>query len=229
MLLCIACNLTSFTLCLTGPVDYLFASRHKGLRFKSPGGYLCETKIFLLALSRYIGDPNAIDHHCSLVCGGLRPKLSLGPRANNVIIPLDLTQLFCPGFMLAAGPPSSFTTDGVGCWGGALWRACNLTSFTLCLTGPVDYLFASRHKALRFKSPGGVLCETGILLLALSRYTTDDLQRFLTVPYLLKERTIKKYHLRPALDFARQSLSIKEFQNIPCVHESQLLKHHECV
>jgi hypothetical protein len=62
-----ACNLTSFSPCLTGPVDYLFASRHKGPRFKSPGGYLCETGILLLALSRYIGDPNVIDHHCGLV------------------------------------------------------------------------------------------------------------------------------------------------------------------
>jgi hypothetical protein len=35
-------------------VDYLFASHHKGPRFKSPGGYLCETGILLLALSRYI-------------------------------------------------------------------------------------------------------------------------------------------------------------------------------
>ncbi len=35
-----------------------------------------------------------------------------------------------------------------------LWRACNLTLFSPCLTGPVDYLFASRHKGLRFKSPG---------------------------------------------------------------------------
>ncbi len=43
-----------------------------------------------------------------------------------------------------------------------LWRACNLTSFSPCLTGPVDYLFASRHKEPRFKSPGGYLCETGI-------------------------------------------------------------------
>ncbi len=63
-----------------------------------------------------------------------------------------------------------FTTDGVGCWGGFLWRACNLTSFSPCLTGPVDYLFASRHKEPRFKSPGGYLCETGILLLAMSCY-----------------------------------------------------------
>jgi hypothetical protein len=32
-----------------------------------------------------------------------------------VIIPLDLTQLFCPGFTLAAGPPSGSTTYRVGC------------------------------------------------------------------------------------------------------------------
>jgi hypothetical protein len=62
-----ACNLTSFSPCLTGPVDYLFASCHKGPRFKCPGGYLCETGILLLALSRYIGDPDVIDHHCGLV------------------------------------------------------------------------------------------------------------------------------------------------------------------
>jgi hypothetical protein len=93
-------------------------SHHKRPGFKSPGGYLGETGILLLALSRYIGDPNVIDHHCSLVWGRLCPKLSLGPWAENVIIPLDLTQLFCTDFTLAAGPPSSFTTDGVGCWGG---------------------------------------------------------------------------------------------------------------
>jgi hypothetical protein len=50
--------------------------------------------------------------------------------------------------------------------GGALWRACNLTSFSPCLTGPVYYPFASRHKGPGFKTPGGYLCETGILLLA---------------------------------------------------------------
>ncbi len=57
-----ACNLTAFTPCLTCLADYPFASRHKGPRFKSPGGYLCETGILLLALSRYIGDPDVIDH-----------------------------------------------------------------------------------------------------------------------------------------------------------------------
>ncbi len=150
-----ACNLTSFSPCLTGPVDYLFTSRHKGPRFKSPGRYFCETGILLLALSRYIGDPDVIDHH-GLVWGGLRPEPSLGPSADNVTIPLDLTQLSCPGFTLAAGLPSGFTTDRVSCWGGALWRACNLTSFSPCLTGPVDYLFASRHKGPR-QIPRGVI------------------------------------------------------------------------
>ncbi len=48
--------------------------------------------------------------------------------------------------------------------GGALWRACNLTSFSPCLIGLVVYLFASRHNGPRFKSPGGNVCETGIPL-----------------------------------------------------------------
>ncbi len=42
-----------------------------------------------------------------------------------------------------------------------LWRACNLTSFSPCLTDPVDYLFASRHKGPRFKSPGGTYVKPG--------------------------------------------------------------------
>jgi hypothetical protein len=140
-----------------------------GTQVQSPGGYLCETRILLLVLSRYIDDPEVIDH-CGLVWGGLRPEPSLGLCANNVIIQLDFTQLFCPGFMLAAGPPSGFTTDIVGCWGGALWRACNLTAFIHCLTGPVDYPFASHHEEPGFNSHRGYLCETRILLLALSRY-----------------------------------------------------------
>ncbi len=85
--------------------------------------------------------------------GGTYP--SLGRHANNLIIPLDLTQPFCPGFTLAPGPPSGFTTDIVGCWGGALWRACNLTAFIACLTSPVDYPFASRHEGPGFNPQGG--------------------------------------------------------------------------
>jgi hypothetical protein len=70
-----------------------------------------------VVLSRYIGDPHMIDH-IGLIWGGFHPKMSLGRLADNVIIPLYLKQLSCPGFMLAAGPPSSFTTNIVGCWGG---------------------------------------------------------------------------------------------------------------
>jgi hypothetical protein len=33
-----------------------------GTRVQSPGGYFCVTGILLLALSRYIGDPDVIDH-----------------------------------------------------------------------------------------------------------------------------------------------------------------------
>jgi hypothetical protein len=144
----------------------------QGTRVQNPRGDLFETRILLLALSRYIGDPDVIDHFCGLVRDGLRPDPSLGPRTDNVTIPLDLTRPFCPSFTFAAGPPSGFTTDRVSCCEGALWRPCNLTSFSPCLTGPVDYPFASRHKGPGFKTPRGDLCETGILLLALSRYNS---------------------------------------------------------
>jgi hypothetical protein len=130
------------------------------------GGYLSETGILLSALFRYIRDPAVIDH-CGLVWDRLRPEQSLGRRANNVIIPLDLTQLFFPGFTLPAGPPSGFTTNIVSCWGGALWRAWNLTAFIHSSTGP-PLCFPSWGIWVQF--PGGYLCETRILLLALSRY-----------------------------------------------------------
>jgi hypothetical protein len=120
---------------------------------------------------------------------GLVLNHHLGPHADNVTIPLDLTQLCCPGLMLAAGLPSGSTTSGVGCWGGALWRACNLTSFSPCLTSPVDYLFASRHKGPRFESPGGYLCETGILLLALSRYSPPLLAKLTLLPIFFRAVT----------------------------------------
>jgi hypothetical protein len=69
-----ACDLISFTLCLTGPVDYPFASRHEGSGFKSPWGYLRETGILLLVLSRYLGDPDVIlitGFHCPSVDASL--------------------------------------------------------------------------------------------------------------------------------------------------------------
>jgi hypothetical protein len=65
MILWRACNLTVFIHSSTGPVVHPFASSHEGPGF-NPRGYLCEAGIVLLALSRYIGDPDMIDH-CGLV------------------------------------------------------------------------------------------------------------------------------------------------------------------
>jgi hypothetical protein len=111
-----------------------------GTQVQSPGGYLCETGILLLALSRYIGDPDVIDH-CGLVWSELRPEPSLSCHADNVIIPLDLTQLFCPGFTLAAGPPSGFTTDKVGCGGEPCGEpSISLHSYTVSLVQWVNPL-----------------------------------------------------------------------------------------
>jgi hypothetical protein len=64
----------------------------------------------MLAMSRYIGDPDVIDHH-GLVEADFVLKPSLDPHADNVINPLDLTHLYFLGFKLAAGLPSGFTTD----------------------------------------------------------------------------------------------------------------------
>ncbi len=123
-----------------------------------PRGYLRETGIFLLALSRYIGDPAVIDH-CGLVWGGLRPETSLSCCIDNVIIPLDLTLLFCLRFTLSADPPSGFTTNIVGCLGGALCWACSLVSFTHSLNGPVGKPFTSWHEGPRFNPKVGTCVQ----------------------------------------------------------------------
>ncbi len=54
-----------------------------------------------------------------------------------------------------------------------LWRACNLTVFTHSSTGLVVHPYASRHEGPRFRSQGGYLCKTGILLLTLFRCIGD--------------------------------------------------------
>ncbi len=143
-----------------------------GTRVQSPGEYLCETRILgilLLALSRYIGDPDVIDH-CGLVWDRLCLEPSLPPCTDNLIIPLNLTQLSCPGFVLAADPPCGFTTDIVGCWGEPCGEpAISLHSYTVPLVQwSTCLLLIMRDMG---SIPRGYLCETGILLLALSRYT----------------------------------------------------------
>jgi hypothetical protein len=78
----------------------------QGTQDQIPWGNLCETGILLLALSRYIGEPNVIR---SLASSPSRCFTRL--HANNVYAEIDLiTQLSCLGFTLAAGLPSGFTT-----------------------------------------------------------------------------------------------------------------------
>jgi hypothetical protein len=136
-----------------------------------PGGILMWNRDSPVSLSRYIGDPDVIDH-CGLVWGGRHPKPLLGRRGNNVIIPLDLTQLSCPGFTLAGGPPSCFTTDIVGCWRGPCGEpAISLHSNKVSLVQWVTRFLP----IMRDPDPtprGGYLCKTRILLLVLSRYNT---------------------------------------------------------
>ncbi len=141
-----------------------------------PRGYLCETGILLLLLSRYIGDTDMIDH-CGLVWGRLCPEPSLGRHADSVITPLDLTQLFYPGFTLAAGPPSGFTMDVVSCWG----EPCGEPAISLQSHTVPQVQWSTRLLPIMRdlgSIPREVLCETGILLLALSHYTTDNNNKY---------------------------------------------------
>jgi hypothetical protein len=84
-----------------------------------------------------------------------------GPSCQRCDNPTWSHTAFLSQVTLAASFPSGFTTEGVGCWGVALCRACNLTSFSPCLTGPVEYLFASCHKGPGFKSPRGTYVKWG--------------------------------------------------------------------
>jgi hypothetical protein len=116
-----------------------------------------------------VGDPDVIDHF-GLVLGGLRPKPSLGRHADNVIIQLDLTQLPCLSFTLAAGPPSGFTADKVGCLGGSPVESLLSPAFILSSTGPVVHPFASCHEGPGFNPQRGTNVKQGFSCLALSRY-----------------------------------------------------------
>ncbi len=45
--------------------------------------------------------------------------------------------------------------------GGSPVESCNLTPFSPCLTGPVDYLFPSHHKGPGFNHQGGTCVKPG--------------------------------------------------------------------
>jgi hypothetical protein len=79
------------------------------------------------------------------------------------------TQLFGPGFTLDAGPPSGFKSNIVGCWGEPCGEpAISLHSYTVSLAQWSTRLLPVMRDPGSI--PGGHLCETGIILLALSHY-----------------------------------------------------------
>ncbi len=133
------------------------------------------TGFLLSSMSRYIGDPDVIDH-------GPRPRL----RANNG----KLHQASCRRCEKSAvithclpwfhsTPCRSFSSSQHSdqlepqstCWGGALWRPRNFKSLHR-LTGLVGQPFAS-HIGVSGSRPGNVqtYSGTGFLLLVLSRYS----------------------------------------------------------
>jgi hypothetical protein len=62
---------------------------------------------------------------------------------------LNTEQTSCPSSL-----KNYVTLCGMNCFM-MLWRACNLTAFTPCLTGPVDYPFASRNEGPGLNPKGG--------------------------------------------------------------------------
>ncbi len=163
MYLCRACNHTSFSPCLSGPVDYPFASHHEGPGFNTRGVLMWNWSVVSLhwwTRRDYDYWLNCPSVGASLGFVLIMCKLTWSTWSHSSFVPVSRS-------LLALLPASQPT---IGCWGGALSRACNLTSFSPCLIGAVDYPFAYCHEGPGFKTPGGYLCETGILLLALSLY-----------------------------------------------------------
>jgi hypothetical protein len=66
------------TPCLADPVDYSFASRHKGHGFKPQGSTYVKSGFLLLVTSHYICDPDVI-LISGFRCPSLGPLLGLVP------------------------------------------------------------------------------------------------------------------------------------------------------
>ncbi len=124
-------------------------------------GYLCETGILLLGMSCYIGDPDVIDH-CGLVWG--RPELSCWQCDNPTWSHTALLYRF------HARCRSFFRLHNQNSWllGGSPVESLQSphTQFHRSSGPLICFLPWWTH----IQSPGEYLCETGILLLALSCY-----------------------------------------------------------
>jgi hypothetical protein len=128
----------------------------QGTQVQIPWGDLCETGILLLACLATLVTPTWSDHWLRHPQGAsLGSVLTMcKPRSTwSHSFPFPVSRSLQVPFWLHNWRSRLL--------GGALSRACNLTWFSPCLTGPVDYLFASRHKGHRFKSPGGTHVKPG--------------------------------------------------------------------
>ncbi len=136
-------NLTAFIHSSTGPVVQPFASRHEGPRFNPQGVFMWnrDSPVSVVRTSsRTVTRPP-----CRQCDNPTWPHITLLSR-----------------FHTCSRSSSGLTTDIVGCWGGALWRVCNLTAFIHSSTSPVVHPLAYRHKGPGF--------NLWILLLMLSCY-----------------------------------------------------------
>jgi hypothetical protein len=156
-----ACNLIAFIHRSTGPVAHPFASRHEGPGLGSiPRGVLMwnrDSPVSIVSLHWWPRRDWSSWPHLRWALS----RIVIRPSCQFSDNPTWSHQLFCPGLKLAAGPPSGFTTDIVGCWGGALWRACNLTAFIHSSTGPVVHPFASCRERPAFNPQGGTYVKPG--------------------------------------------------------------------
>ncbi len=106
--------------------------------------------------------PNVIDHFCGPVWGGLCPQPSLGPRTWSHTAFLSRFHARCSSSFQLHNRESA--AGGEPCGEPAIslhFHHVSMVQWTTCLL-PVT--------RTEVQIPGGYLCGTGILLLALSRY-----------------------------------------------------------
>ncbi len=121
-------------------------------------------------MSRCIGDPDVIDHQ-----QGFAPPTVAKPSYRQCDSPTWSHTAFLSRFHTCCRSPFWLHNRRRRLLGGEPWGepAISHDSHHVSLVQWTN-LFASRHKGHRFKSPGGYLCETGILLLAMSRYNISN-------------------------------------------------------
>ncbi len=126
---------------------------------QSRGGYLCEAGILLLACLATLVTLTWLIIVALSEAGFVRNVTR--PSCWQCDNPTWSHTAFLSQFHARCRPSFRLHNHIVGCWGEGLWRACNLTPFTPCLTGPVDYLFASGHEGPEFNPQRGTYVKTG--------------------------------------------------------------------